>query len=191
MIMPETIPDKAMFRPDELAALFSVPRHRVYLWAKLGKMHYIKPGFRLIRVPHEEVLRFIADGGKGFVNNGKRAVTARMVAALRVRINHMVRGNVKAATSMKLLGCTQEFFRNHMEERFKPGMTWENYGNDGWVIDHIIPVAHFDMADPDHQRVCFHYTNLQPLWHIENIQKGKKYTRSNIRKVIRISHAIS
>jgi hypothetical protein len=71
-------------------------------------------------------------------------------------------------------------------------MSWNNYGNpngdhsDCWHIDHIIPCSSFDLTNPDEQRKCFHYTNLQPLWattytarrngssQIGNINKGPK-----------------
>jgi hypothetical protein len=28
------------------------------------------------------------------------------------------------------------------------------------------------MIDSEQQRICFHYTNLQPLWAVDNIRKG-------------------
>ena len=61
----------------------------------------------------------------------------------------------------------------HLKENFTEGMTVENYGL--WHIDHIKPCALFDLTDPKQQEECFHYTNLQPLWAIDNIRKGKTY----------------
>ena len=55
-------------------------------------------------------------------------------------------------------------------------MTWENHTPTGWHVDHIIPCAAFDLSKPEEQRKCFHYTNLQPLWAIDNIRKGATYT---------------
>ena len=49
-------------------------------------------------------------------------------------------------------------------------MTWENYGE--WEVDHILPCASFDLEQPEAQRQCFHYTNLQPLWKADNRSKG-------------------
>ena len=61
--------------------------------------------------------------------------------------------------------------KKHIEIQFKEGMSWENHSLNGWHIDHIIPCASFDLTDPDQQKKCFHYTNLQPLEKIENIKK--------------------
>jgi hypothetical protein len=72
------------------------------------------------------------------------------------------------------IGCTRLFFIAHIESLFKPGMTWDNYGKGGWEIDHKIPCSSFDLTDPEQQKACFHYTNMQPLWWHENIKKGKK-----------------
>jgi len=49
-------------------------------------------------------------------------------------------------------------------------MTRNNYGE--WHIDHIIPCAAFNMSNEIDQRICFHYTNLQPLWAVDNIRKS-------------------
>lgn len=80
----------------------------------------------------------------------------------------------KHQSTFELLGCTLEELYAHIEAQFLPGMSWGNYGHDTWHIDHIKPCASFDLTDPEQQRVCFHYTNLQPLWAIDNIRKGAK-----------------
>lgn len=54
-------------------------------------------------------------------------------------------------------------------------MTWENYGKNGWEIDHIKPVSKFDLTQESEQKQCFHYTNLQPLWREDNLRKSNSY----------------
>tara|TARA_Y100000389_G_C17226930_1_gene396151 strand:- start:544 stop:708 length:165 start_codon:yes stop_codon:yes gene_type:complete len=54
-------------------------------------------------------------------------------------------------------------------------MSWKNHGLNGWHIDHIKPVSKYNLLDPEEQKKCFHYTNLQPLWALENIRKSNKY----------------
>jgi hypothetical protein len=73
---------------------------------------------------------------------------------------------------MGLIGLSLVEFRAYFESHFLPGMTWENHGD--WHIDHKKPCSKFDLSDPDQQRLCFHYTNLQPLWKIDNLRKGAK-----------------
>ena len=49
---------------------------------------------------------------------------------------------------------------------------WDNYGE--WHIDHIKPCAKFDLTKLEDQKKCFNYTNLQPLWAIDNYKKRDK-----------------
>ena len=90
---------------------------------------------------------------------------------LRKRISTVLSGKSKSQTTLSLLGCSLEFFKIYIEQKFKDGMTWDNYGL--WHIDHIIPCYSFDLTIPSNQQACFHYTNLQPLWASENCKKNK------------------
>jgi hypothetical protein len=98
----------------------------------------------------------------------------KLALVLRGRIYAAIknRRGTKAYKSMELLGCTPEVARTHIEKQFKEGMSWENHGINGWHIDHIIPLASFNLLDPEQQKKAFHYTNLQPLWAKENIAKS-------------------
>ena len=91
----------------------------------------------------------------------------------RVRVYDALKGIRKAARTETLLGCSYEFFRGYIEGKFVDGMNWENIGN--WHIDHIRPLASFDLTNPEQQKLAFHYTNQQPLWAIDNLRKGAKY----------------
>jgi hypothetical protein len=96
----------------------------------------------------------------------------RLVYLLRGRIRTAIKKGCKSAQTMELLGCSIEEVKSHLESQFTEGMTWDNHGE--WHIDHIIPCASFDLTDPEQQKKCFHYTNLQPLWASENISKGAR-----------------
>ena len=50
-------------------------------------------------------------------------------------------------------------------------MTWSNYGT-YWHIDHVIPIASFDLSNEQDRVKAFHYTNLQPLEAVKNMKKG-------------------
>ena len=84
-------------------------------------------------------------------------------------------GGGKSAKTEQLIGCTLLELRDYLESLWKPGMSWDNYTLDGWHIDHIRPLASFDLSDPEQQRAAFHYTNCQPLWATDNYAKGAKW----------------
>lgn len=102
----------------------------------------------------------------------KSDISFRILNNLRSRLNSAIKYNRKSLTTIKLLGCSIQELKQYLESQFKSGMTWDNYGD--WHIDHILPCAIFDMSDPEQQKICFYYTNLQPLWKLDNIKKGKK-----------------
>ena len=97
----------------------------------------------------------------------------KLVKLIRNRINSVLKGKYKSKSTIKLLGCSIEECWQHLESKFQPGMTRDNYGK--WHVDHIKPCAAFDLTDPEQQKICFHYTNLQPLWAEDNLKKGAKY----------------
>lgn len=88
------------------------------------------------------------------------------------RVRDAIKGGRKSASTMDLIGCALTEVRNHLEAQFVDGMSWENYGE--WHIDHIRPCASFNLLEPEQQRECFNYKNLQPLWAFDNISKGAK-----------------
>jgi hypothetical protein len=72
-----------------------------------------------------------------------------------------------------MLGCDWEYFKEYIKEQFEVGMSWDNYGE--WHIDHIIPVTAWDLSREEDQMLAGHFTNLQPLWAIDNIKKSNKF----------------
>lgn len=80
----------------------------------------------------------------------------------------------KVNKSIQYLGCTAEQLKEYLESKFKPGMTWDNYGKQGWHIDHIFPLSKANLLDEQQKIKLLHYTNLQPLWAHENQIKGNK-----------------
>ena len=99
-------------------------------------------------------------------------INFRLKTLCRIRVRLALKGFDKSASTMELIGCTPDELRKHIESLFQPWMTWENQGAGGWDIDHIKACFHFNLADPEQQRACFNWSNLQPLEHIANIKKG-------------------
>lgn len=101
----------------------------------------------------------------------------RIKAKLR---NHVYRickysHTVKCRKTSEYLGCTIEQAKRHIEKQFKRGMTWDNHGV-VWEIDHILPLAAFDLTRKDQQMTANHFTNLRPEWKTKNRMKGDKIT---------------
>lgn len=96
----------------------------------------------------------------------------RIAITLRARVRDAVRRGHKSAQTEELLGITFLEFSKYLESKFQQGMSWKNYGD--WEIDHIIPLASFNLTLAEEQKKAFHYTNTQPLWKQENRQKSAR-----------------
>ena len=98
----------------------------------------------------------------------------RIRGVLTCRLRSALRGISKASHTEALVGCDWKSLVNHIEKQWLPGMSWDNYGlrKGCWSIDHIKPCAGFNLEDPVEQKICFHYSNLRPLWHYDNQSKG-------------------
>lgn len=94
----------------------------------------------------------------------------RISSRLRTRLKNAIRYKLKTGSAIRDLGCSIYFFKSYLEKMFTPGMSWENYGK--WHIDHIRPLASFDLTDRLQLLQACNYTNLQPLWALDNMKKG-------------------
>jgi len=99
----------------------------------------------------------------------------RLKKCMRSRINRALKSKRwnKTNKTEQYLGCTYEELKTYIEQRFEPGMTWENYAL-YWEIDHIIPLGKSDIEE-DFYKLC-HYTNLRPLLIAEHDIKSIKDT---------------
>lgn len=130
----------------------------------------------------------------------KNSASDRATENIRKRISRVLIGTSKSKSSLELLGyCSSKwksradfysFVRKYFEDKFLDGMSWSNYGNpngdhsDCWHIDHIVPCSVFSLEKDSHQKACFHYTNLQPLWGTDNLSKSDILPTENISKLI-------
>lgn len=96
-------------------------------------------------------------------------IKERLATNCRSRIHQVLK---KKNHSYCYIGLNSLELFNYLESKFKPGMTWDNYGVRGWHVDHIIPLASANSLEEIIP--LLHYTNLQPLWATENIRKGAK-----------------
>lgn len=113
-----------------------------------------------------------------YVRRRRREIPqARLVSTCRSRIKRALSGRAKSGKTIELLGCNPEQLVAHIESQFKEGMSWATHGNGPghWHVDHILPIAWFNLESEPQQAAAFHYTNLQPLWAIDNHRKGARW----------------
>lgn len=121
------------------------------------------------------------------IDLGQKDGSTKILHNIRVCISRCVNNKQKDSSSLQYLGCSLEEFKKYLECRFDQNMSWSNYGRpnnkncDGWHIDHIKPLSSFNFKDSNCQeeletklKQAWHYTNLQPLWGLDNIRKGNK-----------------
>lgn len=102
----------------------------------------------------------------------------RLIHYLRSRINKALK-KPRSVSIIKSIGCSPAELVEYLQERFQEGMTWDNHSVHGWHVDHIKPLALFDLSNPDELKKANHYTNLQPMWGSENCSKRKTWKDPN------------
>jgi len=98
----------------------------------------------------------------------------KILSNLRKRLSFLLRKQINSKTqqTIKYIGCSIEDIMIHLKNKYKEGMSFENYGE--WHIDHILPCYSFDLSKEENLYKCFNYENLQPLWAKENREKSNK-----------------
>ncbi len=97
----------------------------------------------------------------------------KLAMNIRSRLRSAIKGNKKWASTEKLLGCSWAEFEAYYGALFTEGMTWEKVRNGEVHMDHIVPCCLFDLEKKEEQFKCFHYTNLRPMWPVDNKRKGQ------------------
>ncbi len=162
--------------------------------------YYLKNKEKIIKTKHKwylkNKLKLNEYSRKNYIKNKKRImiqtkkyirlkrttdINFRLRDILRHRIYLVLKLNQKSKSTIKLLGCSIDFLKHHLEKQFTKGMSWSNYGSgwygkgkEQWHIDHIRPCARFDLTKKSEQLKCFNWRNLQPLWAKDNLSKHNK-----------------
>ncbi len=128
-----------------------------------------------------------SEGGKRVFARAARKyhkkAAPRLSRLLRARVYRAAKRG-RAGSAVRDLGCSVAELRAHLEQMWRPGMSWENHGSGPgtWQIDHIRPLAGFDLTQRDQLLQACHYSNLQPLWFKDHVRKTaaeqKAFTRS-------------
>ena len=111
-----------------------------------------------------------------YVKRNKTDDVFYLKSRIRKSLNTSVKKNgfVKYLRTEDILGCDFLFFKEYIEAQFKKGMTWENIH-----IDHIKPLS---IAKTQEKVIELnHYTNLQPLFCLDNLLKSNKVLEKQLR----------
>ena len=102
----------------------------------------------------------------------KTDVLYRLKQNLRSRISTYLKVNkiTKTNKTIEFVGCSPSDLKKHLENLFDENMNWSNYGK--WEIDHIIPLSQAKNVEDIYK--LNNYTNLQPMWKLDNIKKSSK-----------------
>ena len=91
----------------------------------------------------------------------------KLIHNIRSRLRKALKGKSRDKGIFLLLGCSASETKLYLESKFQLGMNWDNYGS-LWEIDHIVPLASFDLSNSNQLKRACHHTNLQPLWKEEH-----------------------
>tara|TARA_B000000557_G_scaffold119464_1_gene96969 strand:- start:42 stop:1094 length:1053 start_codon:yes stop_codon:yes gene_type:complete len=103
----------------------------------------------------------------------------KLKVLMRGRLTKVLDRKKQSKRFTKELGCTFDELVIHLESQFYPDpktgevMTWDNHSMEGWHVDHIKPLHEFDLYDDEQFKEAAHYTNLQPLWWWQNLEKNR------------------
>lgn len=103
-------------------------------------------------------------------NRRNSDILFKIITNVRRRTNLFLKEKNKSINTTELIGIDYISFREYFENLFYDGMSWENYGE--WQVDHIIPLSSAKTKEEIYELAK--YTNLQPLWRIDNKKKSNK-----------------
>jgi len=98
----------------------------------------------------------------------------RVVHSIRTRHWIALNGQMTDTRCSRYLGIDRDGLVKHLLETDyarENGLTIENYG-ESWHVDHIKPLAAFDLSDETQVREATNYKNLQALTVEDNLKKG-------------------
>jgi hypothetical protein len=151
-------------------------------WAKAGRLSCWSRSPTVARIigmqryyqQHEANKKRSAEYSRKRYHDGKKSGVSQMRLAMRNAVSRILRKAKckKDGRTAKYLGCTIDDARQHIEAQFESGMRWDNHGC--WEIDHIIPLAAFDLTEADNRFKVSHFSNLRPLWKRLNRMKSDR-----------------
>jgi len=107
---------------------------------------------------------------KDWEKDNMQFILCRRIRARTKFVLRKLLSDKKIGSFSSLIGCTGRELVSYIESLWLPGMNWDNRSE--WHIDHIIPLASFNLLDSEELSKASHYTNLRPLWAKDNKDKS-------------------
>lgn len=141
-------------------------------YKEVRKSYRAQPGVRDKELARDRT----TEGRRKKAEQKKKLYYSDPLNNLKVKLRARFRNSLKSKNLDKqksvanLIGISLPDFKIYLEKQFKFGMSWEDTSS--YHIDHIIPL---DSAKTEEEMYkLWHYTNLQPLYPIENLKKSSK-----------------
>jgi hypothetical protein len=103
----------------------------------------------------------------------KEDILFKLKTKLKTDIYVSLKRRKKSKTLEQIIGLSLEDYKKYIENQFEDWMTWENWGQFTWHIDHIVPLCSAKTEEDVY--LLWYYTNLRPLSANENLKKGGKF----------------
>lgn len=107
-----------------------------------------------------------------YARNQRKDPYKRVSKNMSKAIWNCLKHNKNHCTWLKFVDFTLGELIQHLEQKFTPEMSWQNYGV-YWHIDHIKPISWFDLHTEF--KDAWALSNLQPLEASENLSKNNRY----------------
>jgi hypothetical protein len=146
---------------DELNLNYVTMRSRIKVWKW--------DGIKTLTTPIKTKENYIS-------KKKEKNETDKILSSIRRAVYKQLKKGKGGKRTFGLLGYTPKQLKEYLETKFQEGMSWDNYGKNGWHLDHIVPRSVFNIktaSDIDFKK-CWALENLQPLWAKDNLSKGRK-----------------
>jgi hypothetical protein len=107
-----------------------------------------------------------------YASNRRKDPHYRLSKNMSKAIWECLKNNKKQFSWLKFVNFSLNDLIVHLESKFTPEMTWENYGT-YWHIDHVKPLSWFDLKTEFND--AWTLSNLQPLEATKNLSKNNRY----------------
>lgn len=156
-------------------------------WADRGKEYYKdwksnnKNKLAEYRYKYKlEKLELLKNSRKKYREKNKEEIKEKykIQNRMRSRIRNSLKGKNKLECTHILIGCSIEDLKVYLQQTaINNGyldFNISNYSGYKYHIDHITPISKFKLDCTYHQKLCFHWSNLQILRAKENLYKDTK-----------------